>query len=69
MATATSARLDLAELYEALDHRYLNNVEGMDNSTVEFIAQWVWRWAARRGHSPTVVVIQETYTARCIYRA
>jgi len=58
---------DLPVLYDTLDHRYLNDVEGMEKSTVEHIAHWVWEWAAQRGHRPTVTVIQETYTARCVY--
>ncbi|MBI1320590.1 MAG: hypothetical protein GC168_16830 [Candidatus Hydrogenedens sp.] len=58
---------DLAALYETLDHRYLNEIEGLTGSTVEFIARWVWDWMAARGHAPTCVVVQETYTARCAY--
>lgn len=70
IAAAGMPRLeqDLPRLYEALDHHYLNEVEGMENSTVEFIAKWVWDWAMRHGHAPTAVVIQETYTARCVLR-
>jgi len=58
---------DLAALYDILDHRYLNEIEGLAGSTVEFIARWVWDWIAARGHTPTCVVVQETYTARCAY--
>lgn len=58
---------DLPALYDTLDHHYLNEVEGLALSTVEYIAKWVWDWSAARGHQPTACVIQETYTARCIY--
>lgn len=57
----------LPALYEALDHRYLNDLEGLEKSTVEHIAHWIWRWIERHGQRPTAVVVQETYTARCIY--
>src|SRR3954468_18241054 len=29
-------------LEEALDHRYLNEVAGLENSTSENIARWIW---------------------------
>lgn len=57
----------LGELYDELDHRYLNEVEGLGASTTEFICKWIWDFIAARGIQPTVVVIQETHTARCIY--
>jgi 6-pyruvoyltetrahydropterin/6-carboxytetrahydropterin synthase len=57
----------LGELYDELDHRYLNEVEGLGASTTEHICRWIWKWVEARGTTPTVVVIQETYTARCIY--
>jgi len=28
---------------EALDHRYLNDIEGLERPTLEAIAQWLWR--------------------------
>ena len=58
---------DLPALYDALDHHYLNDISGLETSTVEHIAKWVWDWAAAKGHAPSAVVVQETYTARCLY--
>lgn len=54
-------------VYEALDHRHLNDIEGLENPTSEMVAIWVWE---RLGHLPglTAVVVHETCTARCIYR-
>src|SRR5690554_6835023 len=28
--------------YEALDHRYLNEIPGLENPTSENIARWIW---------------------------
>jgi len=57
----------LAALYAALDHRYLNDVPGLDHATCERICEWVWAWLAGRGVTPTVVVVQETGNARSVY--
>lgn len=57
----------LGELYDELDHRYINEIEGLEASTTEHICKWIWQWVVARGITPTVVVIQETYTARCVY--
>ncbi len=57
----------LAALYAELDHRYLNDVPGLDHATCERICEWVWQWLARRGVTPTVVVVQETASARSAY--
>jgi 6-pyruvoyltetrahydropterin/6-carboxytetrahydropterin synthase len=58
---------DAAELHALLDHRYLNEIAGLEQSTVEGISRWIWTWLEERGHMPSVVVIQETPTARCLY--
>src|SRR5512146_1928 len=29
-------------LHEQLDHRYLNETEGLDNPTSEVLARWIW---------------------------
>jgi 6-pyruvoyltetrahydropterin/6-carboxytetrahydropterin synthase len=30
-------------LVEQVDHRYLNDIPGLDNPTAELIAQWFWK--------------------------
>ena len=41
--------MDFAELtdafrpvFDVLDHRYLNDIEGLENPTSEVLARWVW---------------------------
>ena len=52
---------------EALDHRHLNDVDGLSNPTSEMIAIWIWnRLTAIPGL--TAIVVHETCTARCVYR-
>lgn len=55
-------------LWEKLDHRYLNEVRGLENPTSENIAIWIWDRLKPRLQGLTEVVVAETCTARCIYR-
>lgn len=55
-------------LWEQLDHRYLNEVPGLDNPTSEQIAFWIWQRLKPRLPLLTEVVVAETCSARCVYR-
>jgi len=55
-------------LWEQLDHRYLNVVDGLDNPTSEMIAVWIWDRLKPGLPLLTEVVVAETCTARCVYR-
>lgn len=57
----------LADIYDALDHRFLNDVEGLEQATCERIAEWVWDRLNGRGIPVTLVGVQETPSARCRY--
>jgi 6-pyruvoyltetrahydropterin/6-carboxytetrahydropterin synthase len=56
-------------LWEQLDHRYLNEVEGLENPTSENLADWIWTRLKPRLPLLTEVVVAETCTARCVYRS
>ena len=58
----------MAPLMELLDHSYLNEVEGLENPTIENMAAWFWR--RLEGECPGLceIVIHETPTARCVFR-
>ena len=55
-------------LWRKLDHRYLNEVQGLDNPTSENIAIWIWNRLAPKLPLLSEVVVAETCTARCVYR-
>jgi 6-pyruvoyltetrahydropterin/6-carboxytetrahydropterin synthase len=58
-------------LHEALDHRYLNDVEGLDNPTSELLAMWIWErltGGLDDRAALTAVEVAETCTSRCVYR-
>ena len=42
-------------LEDRIDHRYLNEVEGLDNPTSENIARWIWQ-----GLKPSLAYVQGT---------
>ena len=33
----------VATIREQLDHRYLNDIAGLENPTTEHVAEWLWR--------------------------
>ncbi len=55
-------------LHEALDHRYLNEIEGLDNPTSELLAAWIWVRLVDELPGLESVTVMETCTARAIYR-
>ena len=55
-------------LWERLDHRYLNEVPGLENPTSEVVAAWIWKELKPRLPLLVEVVVAETCTARCVYR-
>jgi 6-pyruvoyltetrahydropterin/6-carboxytetrahydropterin synthase len=57
-----------APIHEALDHRCLNDVEGLENPTSEVLARWIWDRLSRDLAQLSAVVVAETCHARCVYR-
>lgn len=54
-------------LVEQLDHRYLNEIEGLANPTSEVIARWIWRRLKPALPGLSRIVVRETCTAGCVY--
>jgi 6-pyruvoyltetrahydropterin/6-carboxytetrahydropterin synthase len=55
-------------IWEQLDHRYLNEIAGLENPTSENIAVWIWEKLKPILPLLTEVVVAETCTARCVFR-
>ena len=55
-------------LMDLLDHSYLNDLEGLQNPTIENMAAWFWRRLAPQLPGLCEIVIHETPTARCVFR-
>ncbi len=58
----------LEPLCQQLDHRCLNEVEGLENPTSEMLSKWIWDRLSPALPSLAEVVVGETCTARCEYR-
>lgn len=55
-------------LEEALDHRYLNEIEGLENPTSEILAVWIWDRLVLVLPHLSFVRVHETCTSGCVYR-
>lgn len=67
--------VDFADLKRAfepflnqLDHRYLNEIDGLENPTAENIAKWIWVRLRPMLSQLSQVSVAETCTSRCEYR-
>jgi len=56
------------ELFKRFDHQNLNDVPGLENSTCENIAVYVWRAVRAKVPELSAVTIWETHDRRCTYR-
>jgi len=56
-----------APLHDLLDHRYLNEVDGLANPTSENLARWIWD-QLRVTLLLAAVTVWETCTSGCTYR-
>ena len=54
-------------LYDQLDHRCLNDIEGLENPTSENLARWIWRRLKPELAGLKAIVVQETCTSGCRY--
>lgn len=55
-------------LFDILDHRYLNEIEGLENPTSENLARWIWQRLKPNLPDLSSVQVRETCTTGCIYR-
>tara|TARA_R110002072_G_C7926586_1_gene531388 strand:- start:318 stop:674 length:357 start_codon:yes stop_codon:yes gene_type:complete len=54
-------------VFECLDHRYLNDIEGLENPTSENLAKWLWQKLKQQLPLLSSIVVKETCTSGCIY--
>ena len=52
---------------EALDHSHLNDVEGLDITTTELLAKWLWDRIRPELVSLSKITVFETPTTKCVY--
>ena len=61
-------KVAFAPIHEQLDHRYLNDIEGLENPTSERLAAWIWERLKPGVPLLAEVVVHETCTSGCRYR-
>lgn len=54
-------------LEDRLDHRYLNEIEGLENPTSENIVRWIWDQLKPDLPQLFRLVLRETCTVGCVY--
>ena len=55
-------------IIEVLDHKYLNEIDGLDNPTSENIAVWIWQRLIQKLPELSSIEIMETCNSGCEYR-
>jgi 6-pyruvoyltetrahydropterin/6-carboxytetrahydropterin synthase len=67
--------IDFAEIDERvgpvirmIDHRVLNEIDGLANPTSELLAVWLWNRIAALVPGLVEVMVAETPTSRCVYQ-
>lgn len=53
---------------DELDHRYLNEIAGLENPTSEELARWLWQRLTPALPGLAAVEVRETCTSGCVYR-
>ena len=54
-------------IIDQLDHKYLNDIDGLDNPTSENIAKWIWNQLHLALPQLSKIVVQESTESGCIY--
>ena len=57
-----------APVMDKLDHRYLNDIPGLENPTSENIARWLWRRIKPSIPELSMIEVMETPSTGCRYR-
>ena len=55
-------------LLDQLDHKHLNDIEGLEKPTTELIARWLWKRISASLPQLSKISIQETPATRCEYQ-
>lgn len=64
------AALDAAwqTVHTQLDHRYLNDMPGLENPTSENLAMWLWHTLRPQLNGLSKITVMESHDSGCTYR-
>ena len=54
-------------IHQQLDHRYLNEIDGLENPTSEHLARWIWQRLQPALAGLSKITVMETAQSGCIY--
>jgi 6-pyruvoyltetrahydropterin/6-carboxytetrahydropterin synthase len=54
-------------VHDQLDHKYLNDIDGLSNPTSENLAKWIWQRLQPALPQLSKIVVQESTESGCIY--
>ena len=57
----------IASIRKLLDHRLLNNVEGLEKPTLEYLARFIWERANGAGQLTRVTIYRDSCGESCSY--
>jgi len=55
-------------IIDQLDHKYLNDIVGLDNPTSENLARWIWQRLQPTLPQLSKIVVQESPESGCVYK-
>ena len=58
----------ITPIHDRLDHRCLNDIEGLENPTAEQLARWIWNRLKDDLPLLSEVTVRETCSNGCTYR-
>jgi 6-pyruvoyltetrahydropterin/6-carboxytetrahydropterin synthase len=58
----------MERIHSRLDHRYLNDIPGLENSTCEVLSGFIWNEIRTAIPQLSAVTVWETVDASCTYR-
>jgi 6-pyruvoyltetrahydropterin/6-carboxytetrahydropterin synthase len=58
----------IAPIEHELDHRCLNDIDGLENPTSEMLAKWIWDRLSKDLPMLSEIHVHETCTSSCVYR-
>ncbi|HAU37227.1 MAG TPA: 6-carboxytetrahydropterin synthase QueD [Phycisphaerales bacterium] len=64
----TQIKRAVQAVLDRIDHRCLNEIPGLENSTSEILAKYLWDRIAQEIPGLSAVTIWESETSRCVYR-
>ena len=55
-------------IFKMIDHRYLNNLKGLENPSSENLSRWIWKKLINSLPLLSKIEIRETESTGCVYR-